>query len=295
VNELAEAQVAIVGLGLMGGSLGGALKGKCGQVVGVARRRESIETALERGLIGRGALDLEDGVAEADVVVLATPVRVILKQLAEIGSLVKAGCLVLDLGSTKREVVERMRQLPRGVQPLGGHPMCGKEVGGIEAAEPALYEGCTFVLTPLERTSAEAVALGRELAEAAGGKPVLLEAERHDRLVARASHLPYVLACALMRVVADAGEEDAAVWEVAASGFRDTSRLAASEVTMTLDILLTNREAVLEAVARCEEELGQLGRLLAAGDEAGLRAALTRAREERMGWAGGRREAGGQE
>jgi prephenate dehydrogenase len=284
VKRLAKARVAVVGLGLMGGSLGGALRGRCAEVVGVARRRESIEQALGRGLIDRGERELAAGAGDADVVVLATPVRVILRQLAELGTIVKAGCVLMDLGSTKRQVVQEMQELPAAVQPLGGHPMCGKEASGIEAAEATLYEGCTFVLTPLERTSPEAIAVGKGLVEVVGARAVVMDAERHDRLVATVSHLPYALACALTAAVAASAEEDPTAWELAASGFRDTSRLAASDVTMMVDILLTNRAAVLDAVGDCRKELDDLARLLEDGDEEGLRGRLRALRESRTAW-----------
>jgi prephenate dehydrogenase len=284
VKRLAKARVAVVGLGLMGGSLGGALRGRCAEVVGVARRRESIEQALGRGLIDRGERELAAGAGDADVVVLATPVRVILRQLAELGTIVKAGCVLMDLGSTKRQVVQEMQELPAAVQPLGGHPMCGKEASGIEAAEATLYEGCTFVLTPLERTSPEAIAVGKGLVEMVGARAVVMDAERHDRLVATVSHLPYALACALTAAVAASAEEDPTAWELAASGFRDTSRLAASDVTMMVDILLTNRDAVLDAVGDCRKELDDLARLLEDGDEEGLRGRLRALRESRTAW-----------
>jgi prephenate dehydrogenase len=290
VKRLGDTTVAIVGLGLMGGSLAGALRGRCGTVVGVARRVETVQAALERGLVDRGTGDLEAGVRRADVVVLATPVRVILRLLAEIGPLLADGCVLMDVGSTKAHIVAEMARLPGHVQPLGGHPMCGKEVSGIEAADDSLYRGHTFVLTPLPRTSEAALALGRALAEAVGARPLVLEAQRHDRLVATISHLPYLLACGLVGTAESLAAADPAVWEVAASGFRDTSRLAASDVTMMLDILLTNREAVLEALGICEARLQDLAHLLeatdsdcASGEEEQLRAVLTAARARRTG------------
>jgi len=283
VKKLADTRVAIVGLGLMGGSLAGALRGQCGAVVGVARRAETIERALALGLLDRGTTDLASGVHQADVVVLATPVRVILRLLAEIGPLLPEGCLLMDLGSTKAQVVAEMARLPGHVQPLGGHPLCGKELSGIAAADPALYQGCTFILAPLPRTSEAALALGYALAEAVGARPLILEPERHDRLVATISHLPYLLACGLVGAAERAGSADPTVWEVAASGFRDTSRLAASDVTMMLDILLTNREAVLEALGTCSAQLRHLARLVEAGDEESLRTALTAIRDRRRG------------
>jgi prephenate dehydrogenase len=282
VRQLAEGCVAVVGLGLMGGSLAGALRGRCRTVVGVARRTETIEAALTRGLVDQGTADLASGVGQADVVVLATPVRVILRLLDEIGPLLPDGCLLVDLGSTKAQIVARMAALPAHVQPLGGHPMCGREVSGIAAADPTLYRGHIFVLAPLPRTSQAALALGRALVEAVGARPLVLDPDRHDRLVATASHLPYLLACALVGAAETAASTDPAVWEVAASGFRDTSRLAASDVTMMLDILLTNREAVVEALGTCDAQLQHLARLVASGNEQGLRTVLSAIRDRKL-------------
>lgn len=282
MKELADAQVAVVGLGLMGGSLAGALRGQCRAVAGVARRAETIETALERGLVDRGATDLAEGVRQADVVVLAMPVRAIVRQLAEIGPLLPEGCLLMDLGSTKTRIVAEMARLPDHVQPLGGHPMCGKETAGIEAADPTLYRGCTFILTPLPRTSEAALALGRALVEAVGARPLALDAQRQDFVVATVSHLPYLLACALVATADATTSADPAAWEIVAGGFRDTSRVAGSDVTMMLDILLTNREEVLKALSVYQTKLRDLARLVESGDEEKLRSILSAVREERM-------------
>ncbi len=281
MRPLDSAQVTIVGLGLMGGSLAGALRGRCRTIVGVARRAETVEIALAQHLVDRGTTDLVSGVRQADVAILATPVRVIIRLLAEIGPLLPEGCLLMDLGSTKVQIVAEMAGLPHHIQPLGGHPMCGKETPGIAAADPSLYQGHIFILTPLSRTSEAALALGRALAEAAGARPLVLDPYRHDRLMATISHLPYLLACGLVGTAADAASADPTVWEIAASGFRDTSRLAASDVTMMLDILLTNREAILEALSTCRSQLGHLARLIESGDEGSLRTLLTAIRDRR--------------
>lgn len=281
MKKLADAQVTIVGLGLMGSSLAGALRSRCRTVVGVARRVETVEAALARGLVDQGTTDLASGVRRADVVVLATPVRVILRLLSEIGSLLPAGCLLMDIGSTKVQIVARMADLPSHIQPLGGHPMCGKETSGIAAADPTLYRGHIFTLTPLPRTPETALALGIALVEAVGARPLLLDPERHDRLVAAISHLPYLLACALVGTAEAMASADSLVWEIAASGFRDTSRLTASDVTMMLDILLTNKQAVLEAVRICSAQLHHLACLMEAGDEEGLQAILSSLRDSR--------------
>lgn len=282
VNELRDAQVSIVGLGLMGGSLAGALCGWCRRVVGVARRQETIEIARARGLIDEGTTELSEGLRQADVVVLATPVRVILRQLAEIGPLLPEGCLLMDLGSTKADIVAAMARLPDHVQPLGGHPMCGKEVSGIEAADPTLYQGRTFILCPLERTSAAALALGCHLAEAVGAQPLVLEPDRQDYLVATLSHLPYLLACALVATADATTSADPAAWQIVAGGFRDTSRLAGSDVTMMTDILLTNRAEVLKALRHYAAQLDSLIRLVESGDEEEMGTVLSRIRQERL-------------
>lgn len=188
----------------------------------------------------------------------------------------------MDLSSTKARVVEAMKALPPYLQAIGGHPMCGKEASGVVAAEADLYEGATFVLTPLRqgsgqalrRTSSEALTLAQELVEAIGAQPLLMDAERHDRLVAAVSHLPYLLSVGLVATAEEVAAEDEMVWELAASGFRDASRLAASDVTMMLDILLTNRQAVGETLSRFANQLNAIAHLLETDDVQTLKAKL---------------------
>ena len=281
MKALAESRVAIVGLGLMGGSLAGALRGKCRAVVGVARRDETLTEARAHRLIDEGTTELADGVGDADIAILATPVRTIIELVRSIGPLLPAGALLLDLGSTKTDIVSAMAELPPHVQPLGGHPMCGKELSGITAADPRLYQGKTFILTPLPRTAPDALALGKELVAAIGAQPLVLEPARHDRLVGVLSHLPYLLACALVRTADATTSADPAAWEIVATGFRDTSRVAASDVTMMTDILLTNRDAIIGALAAYRDQLDFLMELVRAGDEGRLRAVLSEIRATR--------------
>jgi prephenate dehydrogenase len=281
VKPLQESRVAVIGLGLMGGSLAGALRPRCRSITGVARRQETLDVARERNLIDRGTLSMADAAREADIVVLATPVRTILTLLDEIAAFLPAGCLVIDVGSTKGDIARAMALLPETVQPIGGHPLCGREVAGIDAAQPTLFAGHVFALTPLPRTSAPAVELARAIVDAVGAHPLLLDPQRHDRLVAVTSHLPYVVACSLMETAAVAAATDPLLWELKASGFRDTTRLSASDVTMMGDILLTNREAVGRVLEDCALQLGRLAALIAAGDERGLDALLRSARARR--------------
>jgi prephenate dehydrogenase len=250
-------------------------------VWGVTRRPRTMHQALVRNVVDFATLDLAEGVRGSNLVILATPVRTIIEMIGQVGPQLAPGAVLLDLGSTKADIVEAMARLPPHVQPLGGHPMCGKEVAGLDAAEATLYDGAAFVLTPLERTADEALELARQLATGVGARPLVIEAKRHDRLVATISHLPYALAVALMGVAEEIGQEDELCWELAASGFRDTSRLAASELTMMLDILLTNRQTVAEMLRRARGQLESMAALLEAGDEAALRELLGAAQARR--------------
>jgi len=281
LKPLDESTVVIVGLGLMGASLAGALRGHCRSVVGLARRSETICTAKQRALIDEGTTDPRIAFQQADIVVLATPVRTIIQQVHEFAPLLPPQMLLLDLGSTKTDILAAMADLGPGIQPLGAHPMCGKETSGSENADPYLYRGCTFILCPLERTSPSAVALGETLIRAVGAKPLLLEGERQDRLIASLSHLPYLLACSLVQTANVMTSSDPAAWEIVANGFRDTSRVAGSDVAMMLDILCTNREEVLKAARAFRTQFDRLVMLVENQAEDELAALLTQCREER--------------
>jgi len=284
ISTLSEAHVVIVGMGLMGASLGYDLRGHCRQVTGVVRRPEAVTETEASGCVDNATLDARAAVSQADVVVLATPVRTILRQIQELGPEMKPGAILLDMGSTKTEICQALDVLPSHVQPVGGHPMCGKETAGLAAAQPGLYENCTFVLCPLPRTSERALGLAREMVEFIHARPLLLQPQRHDRLVAAISHLPYLAASALVAHVMAVAEDDPVVWDVAASGFRDSSRVAASDVRMLMDILLTNREAVVSAVDEYLGELTELRDALAQQDAETLTQRLTKIATARRNW-----------
>ncbi len=281
MRPLLECTVTVVGLGLMGGSLAGALQGRCGQVIGVDRDAHTLASALERRFVDQATLDLEAGVRKADIVVLATPVRSIIQLVGQVGDWMQPGSLLMDLGSTKGLILAAMAQLPDHVQPLGGHPMCGKEISGYEAAERELFDGRTFILSPLARTSDEALALGKALVESVGAQPLVIDGERQDYLVGTISHLPYLLACSLVSTADATTSADPLVWRILAGGYRDTSRVAGSDVTMMVDILMTNREEVVKAARVCGEQLAYLADLVDRGDEDLLREKLVYIRNTR--------------
>jgi len=281
--KLKEARVAIVGLGLMGGSLGLALKQKqvCREVVGLVRRSDAIGQAESLGVVDVATTHPGVALLESDIVVFATPIRTIVWQLVDLAGYYKAGAIITDMGSTKQEIIQAMATLPEGLQPVGSHPMCGKETAGMEAAEASLFEAATWVLTPLERSKPAATEIVKEMAQAVGSKPITLAADRHDKLVATISHLPYALAATLTLAARQVAAEDSAVWDVAASGFRDTSRVAASDETMMLDILMTNRQAVEEMVSEARAQLDKFAKALASGDEKALRQWMKSAAQQR--------------
>ncbi len=283
-RDLVDAHVVIVGMGLMGASLGYDLRGHVRRVTGVVRRVEAVEATEQSGCVDDATTDALTAAAQADILILATPVRTILRQIPQLGAVMKPGALLMDMGSTKSDICQALAALPEQVQPVGGHPMCGKETSGLEAAEPGLYRGCTFVLCPLPRTSDQALSLARALVHHIQAQPLVLEPQRHDRLVAAISHLPYLVASGLMRHVMDVAQTDPLVWDVAASGFRDTTRVAASDVAMLMDILFTNQAAVLAAMDDFIVQLTDLRERLAEGDEKTLWQVLQNVAQARRDW-----------
>lgn len=265
--------ICIVGLGLMGGSLALALRarGYRGRLTGIARSETTCHKALDRGIVDVAATDLRL-VAHADVVVLCTPVRLLIAQIGQLADLCTPGTIITDMGSTKTAIVQAMDALPDHLRAVGSHPMCGKETSGLDVAEATLYEGAPWILTRTRRTDEASFAVVKALAESVGAVPREIGVEQHDALLAFASHLPYAVALALVNATDQFGLSHPEVWSVMAGGFRDTSRVAASDVTMWLDILLTNADAIAGAIRDFQFSLDQLVALLERRDEAGLRA-----------------------
>jgi prephenate dehydrogenase len=285
-SSLSQQTVTIVGLGLMGGSMALALRGKVKHLIGVDPNRQTLSYALEQGIIDDGTSDLQAGVRDAQTVVLAAPVQIILDMLRNrIGSYLRANTLLIDIGSTKAEICTAMGNLSISILAMGGHPMCGKERSGIEAADENLYEGRPFVLCPPRRTTPAARLRALELVKAIRATPFEMDAERHDHLVAGISHLPYLLSSALVRTISSEADSDPQIWELAAGGFRDTSRLAGSDVRMMSDIISTNKTAIARLLALFRVQLATLEASLIVDDQQQLEALLKSAHEAREQWA----------
>lgn len=277
--------LAVVGLGLMGGSLALALRPHVETITGIELDVLSRDYALKQKIVDQATDDLKSGVAEADTVVLAAPVRSIQAMVERrIGSFLRSNTLLIDIGSTKKDICEAMGKLPVGVHAIGGHPMTGKETSGIQASDAGLFKGRPFVLCPTRRTTPATRLRALALAEALEAVPFEMEAERHDHLVAAISHLPYILSSALVATVAKEGEVDPTVWKLAAGGFRDMSRLAGQDVQMMGDILSTNTQAVATLLALFRVQLAMLEAMLVSRDDQKLAEFLRPTRESRLNW-----------
>lgn len=250
-------------------------------MVGLVRREDAVPSALAAGVVDVATTDPETALRQADIVFFATPVRTMLSQLKTFTPFYKPGAIITDMGSTKQAIVRVMNMLPPELQPVGSHPMCGKEKSGLDVAEANLFENAPWIITPLDRTTPETIHTIRFLAEAIGSKVQILPADHHDQLVATISHLPYTLASTLVATALQVAEQDDTVWEVAATGFRDTSRVSAGSVDMWLDILLTNQSAVSQVLAIAQQQLNQIATAISQGNEAALRSILEAAAEQR--------------
>jgi len=257
-------RVAIVGTGLIGGSWGLALKacGFGGHIIG-CDRPQVLKRALERGAIDESQTDLSDAVRNADLVILAAPVGVIMEQLLRIKAAAPPRALVTDAGGTKRAILERAREVFVG-EPLflGGHPLAGKEISGIEHASATLFRESRYVLTPVEPEHLEdaRVKAFQALVENVGARPFMTDAQNHDRALAFVSHLPQLLATGLASLIADEDRLAAIPLELAAAGFRDMTRLAESSYSVWRDVCLTNADnlkSTLESLIRKLEGMKQ--------------------------------------
>jgi len=279
-------RLAVVGVGLLGGSVALAARaaGVAREIVGVGRDRQRLEGPLRAGMVDRISTDVAAGVDGADCVVLAATVLANEKVLETVWSSAPAAALVTDVGSTKRGIVAAAERLAAGrpLAFLGSHPMAGSEKSGWQVARADLFRGATVIVTPSDATEPRAIKGVTALWEALGARVRALDPETHDRTVAAISHLPHVAAWALVDAV---GRFEPGALAFAARGFKDTTRIAASDPPMWRDILLANGDAVRESLAAFRAALDEVERLIAAGDAAGIEALLARIKATREGLA----------
>ena len=280
-------KLVVVGVGLIGGSFALALKeaGAVGRVIGVGRGAANIRRALELGIIdAKGALD-ESTFADADLVLLAVPVGQMRAVMRAVAPLLGTKTVVTDAGSTKADVVGIARRELKGALSrfVPGHPVAGTEMSGADAAFATLYRGRRVVLTPLAGTDPGALALVRSAWERCGARVSALKAREHDAVLAAVSHLPHVLAYALVDQVAR-HRNAKRLFSYAAGGFRDFTRIAGSHPEMWRDICLANRKALLAELKGYSGELDRVKTMLARGDARGLEKLFSGARDARNRW-----------
>jgi prephenate dehydrogenase len=277
-------RLCIIGVGLIGGSLARALRaaGACREVVGSGRNEESLYRAVELGVIDRYELDFGSAVEGADVVVVAVPLGAMEGVFRAIGGRLAPGAVVTDVGSAKASVLEAARAAFGGIPPwfVPGHPIAGTERSGVEASFPGLFEGRRVILTPLAQTDRAALECVRELWERSGAQVVEMAVAHHDEVLAATSHLPHLLAYALVDALARMDESEE-IFRYAAGGFRDFTRIASSDPTMWRDISLANRDAILVMLERFGEVLGHLTRAVRERDADELMKVFSRAKAAR--------------
>ena len=271
-------RVTIIGLGLIGGSLGMAIRKKrlAREVVGFSRKPSTLKAAKRKGAIGSGSTHLRAAVAGADIVVLATPVDLIVPLAKQIALWMKPGSVITDVGSTKAKIVATLdRSLPKHVGFVGGHPIAGSEERGIEAADGALFDGSLCILTPTRKTAAKALKQVADLWKPLVSQVVILGPKEHDRLLGATSHLPHLLAFALAGAVTPAGLPQAP------RSFLDMTRIAKSDPDLWDDILLSNREELVRLMDHFSKQWRTLRQALAANDSRVLRKILAQAKAQR--------------
>jgi len=275
-------QLAIVGVGLLGGSVAKAarLGGLARRIVGIGRDAGRLRPALDDGTLDLAVTDLDAGVREADFILLAAPVLTIEGLLERVWRAAPDGALITDVGSTKRNIVRAAERFAatRSLSFVGSHPLAGSEQAGYRVARADLFRGATVVVTPTEATELGALKKTTEFWEALGARVSSLDPETHDRTVAAISHLPHLIACAL---VDGAARVEPSALELAARGFRDTTRIAAGDPDMWTEIFLANRDALSATVEAFREALADLQRTIDAGQADALRAVLARIKATR--------------
>jgi len=278
-------RIAVVGTGLVGASLGMAFRKLDGvdEIVGYDRAQGELETALARGAVTEMARSARDAVADADLVVLAVPVSVMQVVAREVGPAMRAGAILTDVASVKSRIVDVLQaHVPESVHVIGGHPMAGSHETGAAHAHADLFVGATYLLTPTTHTDPDAYQRLHGLVSRIGARVLAVSPQRHDLLVAVISHLPQLAATTLMNLAASrARDEHAELLLLAAGGFRDATRVAASNPDLWLDICAENREAIIAVLDEYRERISALRAVLAAGDEPSLRHALAEARAAR--------------
>jgi prephenate dehydrogenase len=280
-------KVTLIGVGLLGGSIGLALRQRklAREVYGFVRRQDAVRESVRAGAVTRAGTDLLAAVQGADLIILCTPIAQMERLAGQLIPALKKGAVVTDVGSVKAPVVRTLSPMIRqaGAQFVGSHPMAGSENGGVKAARPGLFIDAVCVVTPQAASGKAAVRQVERFWESLGARVLTMDAALHDKLVSRASHLPHLLASALAAQVLDP-RQDKRQADLCATGFRDTTRVASSSPEMWRDIALANRKNLVRDLAQFEKRLLALRKCLERADEIQLERFLAEAQQLRANW-----------
>ena len=275
-------KVAVIGLGLIGGSLSAALRdsGEVGEVFGVERDSESLRFALENGIADAGSSEIGPGISGSEIVVVATYVDTIAQVAEEVSGVVSPDTVVCDTGSVKAPAVREMEKGPRNIRFVGAHPIAGKETSGVRESDPGLFSGKKCVVTPVESTCPEALSMVKTLFSLAGSEVVEMDPESHDEIFSLVSHLPHAVAYSLVSAVASSGGERN-LFDFSGGGLADFTRVSESSPEMWAGIFIENREAVLRALRSFAGKLGEIEKAITSGNVEYLETLLRDARDSK--------------
>ncbi|MFC1807660.1 prephenate dehydrogenase [Candidatus Omnitrophota bacterium] len=271
-------KIAIVGVGLIGGSIGLAVKkrGLAKEIIGIGRRKSSMQKAIKRGAIDKGTLDLDNGVEDADLIIIATPVNQVVSKVKEAARHAKEGAIIIDVNSTKEDIIRNINNaLPKKVSFVGCHPMAGSEQLGVMNAEDDLFLNSVCIVTPTRNTKKTPLSTVKKFWKQLGASIFMLSPSAHDKAVANISHLPHIVSYALCNLVTLRDSK------VAGNGFKDTTRIAKSSPQMWLDIFAQNKKNVLSSITSFEKELRLLKIDLRKGRKRALLNRLNAAKKKR--------------
>ncbi len=271
-------KIAIVGVGLIGGSIGLAIKRKrlAKEVIGIGHRKSSIRKAIRLKAVDKGTLNLKSGVKDADIIILATPVLMIPKMAAKLKRSVKKGAIITDVGSTKSFLTNRLEKiLPKHAHFVGAHPMAGSEKRGVDKARSDLFKNSICVITKTRKTNKSAFSTIKSLWSRIGAKTVVLDPNAHDRIISEVSHLPHMVVFALLNAI------EKKSLKLASTGLRDTTRIASSDALVWKDIAISNKHEILKSIKKFKSSLGSLERAIRSGSSGKLLSTFNKAKAKR--------------
>ena len=271
---LIDSNVVIVGFGLIGGSMALALKDHCRSLSALDSDENALTYGLKKKMIHAASSNPSIILKDADLIILACPVKATIDWIQRLSDFITQPCVVIDVGSTKSQIMDALDKLPDNFHPIGGHPICGKETLSAENSEADLFKGAPFVLIRAKRSSDAVEHLALETISAIGADPVWLNADTHDRILASTSHLPFVIASTLVRAIGDESKG------LIGTGLRSTARLAGTPTSMMVDVLETNRENILESIKQYRAKLDEIENAVRSGDRSRLKVLLDSSKEK---------------